>query len=869
MGTRVALIDGSGLAWRAFYAMPGNLAASNGVRTGAVFGFALLFRKLLAGRTPALGAVVFDGPRNRASRLRIDPNYKANRGPTPHGLREQLPLIERLIAAHNYPILRVPEVEADDVIATLAGQAVERGHEVWIVSGDKDFAQLVSDRVRLFDPTKEVLYDPHLVQVKWGVSPQQFADRLALIGDPIDHVPGVPGIGPKTGADLLARFGSVQGVLANTAQLKPAIRERIESHRDQLERNLALTTLDTAVPLPVGIADLAIRAADPARLNAVYRELEFFSLLSAESVTAVAARAEWFACDTPETAAAAMATELSGLTAFHPLIERTGEISGMAVSPRPGRALWFPDWEVLRPWLEDPARPKVVHPYRTVLRVLGGKGVVLRGVVGDPGLASYLLDPSGQPPHTLEQIARTALHAAVQPLKGVVGSGKAVLRFDALPPGRAGAYACHLADVCGAAWTALAPRLMTDGLDRLYAEVDLPLSETLARMERAGIAVDRKRLEALERVFEAERTRLAEEACELAGRAFNLGSTKQLGAVLFEELRLPVKKTTKTGYATDSETLEKLRAQHPIVARVLRWRTLAKLIDTTTRVLIHAIDPRDGRVHATFQQTVAASGRLITTDPDLQRTPVRTGEFRQVRDAFVAEPGWLLISADWSQIELRVLAHLSQDANLLAAFSAGRDVHRETAAELFGVSAEEVSREQRDVGKTVNFATLYGQGATALAAQLHLPRATAQRYIDRFFAHYQGVAAWKEKTVTDGHLQGYVATPHGRRRYIPELQSNNFADRAYGERIAANAPIQGAAADLCKLAMLAIDRELLERGLRSRLVLQVHDELVVESPVEEVVAVTELVRRHMEGGIRLSVPLVVDLGIGATWAEAH
>jgi DNA polymerase-1 len=888
MGARVALIDGAGLAWRAFYAMPGNLATTAGIRTGAAYGFAQMFRKLLAGRTPTLGAVIFDGPRNRESRLLIDPTYKANRGPTPPELREQLPLIERLIRAHNYPILRIPGVEADDVIATLCRQAVAAGHEVWVVSGDKDFAQLVTDRVRLFDATKEVLYDANLVRVKWGVTPEKFADRLALLGDPVDHVPGLPGIGPKTAAELLEHWGSVDAILANTAALKPKIGAVIEAHRAQLERNLALTRLDDAVPLPVGIEGLPIPPTDPAELNAVYRELEFFSLLSAEEVADVGARGEWFACDTPETAAAAIAAELAGPrpVALHVLVELTsrlgpppagppgeahhvGEIAGIAVSPHPGRALWFPGWQVLRPWLEDASRPKIVHQARTAIGALGRHGVALRGVVGDPALASYLLDPSGHPPHHLEQIARVVLHTGVQPLKGVIGSGRGYLRFEQLPPGRAGAYACHLADVAGAAWAALSPQLALAGLDGLYAEVDLPLADTLARMERIGIKVDPLRLATMERTFEEEKRRVAEQIHQLAGREFNVGSLKQLGQVLFEELKLPVLKKTKTGYSTDSETLEKLRPKHEIIDLVLRWRTLAKLIDTYTTVLSRAIDPRDGRVHTSFQQTVAVSGRLITTEPDLQRTPVRTGEFRQIREAFVAEPGWLLVSADWSQIELRVLAHVSQDPHLLAAYTAGRDVHRETAAELFGIPADRVTRPQRDVGKTVNFATLYGQGATALALQLGIPRKQAKEYIDRFFAHYEGVAAWKQQVVTDAYLHGYTTTIRGRRRYIPELQSNNFTDRAYGERIAANAPIQGSAADLCKMAMLAIDREILARGLRARLVLQVHDELVLEVPSEEVEALKELVRRHMEGVAQLSVPLAVDVGVGPTWAAAH
>jgi DNA polymerase-1 len=388
-------------------------------------------------------------------------------------------------------------------------------------------------------------------------------------------------------------------------------------------------------------------------------------------------------------------------------------------------------------------------------------------------------------------------------------------------------------------------------------------------MERRGVRVDPLRLAALERDLESEKQSIERTAWELAGRGFNIGSIKQLGAVLYEDLGLPILKKTKTGYATDSETLEKLAPKHPIIRHVLRWRTVAKLIDTYTTVLQAAIDPRDGRVHATFQQTVGASGRLITTEPDLQRTPVRTGEFRQVRAAFTAAPGSQLVSADWSQIELRVLAHISGDLRLISAFANHRDVHRETATELFAVRADEVTAEQRNVGKTVNFATIYGQGATSLAQQLGISRTKAKEYIDRFFAHYYGVAAWRERVVTDGYVNGYVTTLWGRRRYIPELLSHNFTDRAYGERIATNAPIQGTSADLCKAAMLAIDADLRERGLAAHLVLQIHDELVLEVPDAEVPIVAPLVKQHMEGVATLQVPLSTEVGVGATWADAH
>lgn len=887
MSARVALIDGNGLAYRAFFAMPGDLRTADGTLTGAVYGFAQMFRKLIGGRTPTLGAVVFDGAGNKASRTALDPSYKSARLAFPPQLAPQMPWIERLIRAHNYPILRVPGVEADDVIATLCRQAVEAGHEVYIVSGDKDFAQLVSDRVRLFDATKEVTYDADLVRRKWGVLPASFPDFLALAGDPSDQIPGAPGIGPKTACKLLAEHGSVDGLYAALDQLPARTASILREHEAQVRTSRKLAVVDQHTPLDVHVSELTVPPTDPGELNALYRELEFYSLLSAEEVADVGEdTGEWAIADTPELARAALAGECTGdfVVGVHVLQELSheglpgfphlvGELTGIALSPRPGRAVYFPldgvPLDVLAPWLEDERQPKAFHEVKLAMVPLAAAGVGLQGVVGDSALASYLVDPTKHQPHRLEQVAREYLRTAIQPLKGVVGSAKTFVRFRDLPPGRAGAYACHLADTVRGAWEVLEPRLHADEMWSLYEDLDLPLSATLARMELAGIRVDPLRLVRLDAELNAEKDAIAREIHEIAGREFHVGSLKQLGTVLFDEMKLPIIKRTKTGYATDSETLEKLADRSPIIPKILRFRSISKLIDAYTQVLLRSVDPRDGRIHATFNQTVAASGRLITGEPDLQRTPVRTGEYRQIREAFVASPGHKLVSGDWSQIELRVMAHLARDYRLISAFTEGRDVHRETAAELFGVPAADVTGEQRSIGKTVNFATIYGQGATSLGTKLGIPRPKAKEYIDRFFEHYEGVARWKESTITEAYLDGFVTTMWKRRRYIPELKSHNFTDRAYGERIATNAPIQGTAADLCKAAMLRIDEALLDRGLQARLVLQIHDELVLEVPDEEVDAVVPLVREHMEKVADLAVPLAVEVGVGRTWADAH
>lgn len=881
MPDRVALIDGTGLVYRAWYAIPSRLKTRKGLHTNAIYGFAQMFRKLLAGRKPRYGAVVFDAPGRTTFRDRAYAGYKAHRPRMPDALREQLPWIEKLVEAHDFPILRVPGVEADDVIATLSRQAVERGLEVVIVSGDKDFAQLVSDRVRLFDSTGEIFYDRELVRRRFGVPPERIVDFLALVGDASDNVPGVRGIGPKTAAELLQQHGDLDAILS--ADIGGRAGRALEGQEEQAKLSRELVTLHQHVELPLTIDDLQVPEPDSAKLNAIYRELEFFSLLSVDEV-AEATRdrsARFFVVDDPEAVRVALERECSdGPVALVCLTDLpshlVGEVAGIALSPRPGFGLYFPfrgngrvlDPELLRPWLEDPDKPKVCHECKRDWVALQRLGIELRGVVGDTALASYLVDPTGLVPHRLEQVAREYLQRALQPMRTVIGSGRQARRFTELTVDRAGAWACHNAEAIGAAWPVLKRRVRDADQWSNLCDVDMPLSYVIGRMELNGVRVDKEPLRRLEERYEAERKAIEAEMHALVGHPFNPGSLPQLGTVLFDELGLPASRRTRTGWSTASDVLEGLVDAHPVVPLVLRWRTLAKLVNTYTRVLRAAVR-EDGRVHATFQQTVGASGRLISTDPDLQRTPVRTEELREIREAFVADEGHLLLSADWSQIELRLLAHFSEDPALVEAYTEGLDVHARTASQLFGVPVDQVDATQRNVGKTVNFATIYGQGAAALARQLGISRAEAKRYIDTFFATHDGVRRWRDDTITEAHIRGFVTTLLGRRRLIPELSSNNPTDRAYGERIAVNTPIQGSAADLCRLAMLRIDRALRERQMRSKLVLQIHDELVFEVPVSEVEELTSLVREAMCGVADLRVPLVIDVGVGESWARAH
>ena len=895
---RVVLIDGSALIFRAFFAIPGTFRTTTGIPTNATYGFALMFRKLLEGKTPAFGAVVFDAP-GRTFRDERFPQYKAQRPRMQPDMRTQIPWIHKVVDAHDYPLIEVEGYEADDVIGTLTRQAVEAGYEVHIVSGDKDFAQLVGEQVRMVDTVKDVSYDAELVRKKWGVRPELFIDYLALIGDKVDNIPGVPGVGPKTAKKLLEEYGDLETVLANAEAQKGKLRERLIEHADDARLSQELATIDTNVPLAIGLEDIRTTPVDVGRVDALYRELEFFSLLSGDDAAELAKEGDLGALGSLEEAEGFVA-ELGGPVALFPIAAGPsvvyGTLVGCALAAVPdapvggegfgggegagGEAIVArylpilgpggvgePALELLRGLVEDPSIPKVTHDLREVDCVLRGAGMAIAGVVGDTRLASFLIDPTRDIPHRLDQITRTWLHRTLLPMEDLLGSGKKRRPITEVPLDELGVHAAHLVAAVAEAWPILAGALADEGHEDVLHDVSMPLAFVLARMQRVGVRIDPELLSGLEADFVARRDQIEKEVHALAGREFNLGSSKQLGAVLFDELGLPVLKKTKTGYSTAADVLERLAPKHPIAELVLRWRAVAKLVNTYTRVLREAIAPEDGRVHATFQQTVGASGRLITTDPDIQRTPIRTEDGKRIREAFVPREGWVMVSADWSQIELRILAHVTGDERLLEAFRNDEDVHTRTASEIYGIPAAEVDAAQRNVGKTVNFATIYGQGATALGQSLDLPRKDAKALIDRYFEVYSGVREWLDATVNEAHQDGFVETMLGRRRYIPELSSNNFTDRAYGERIATNTPIQGSAADLCKLAMLAIARDL--EAMEAEMLLQIHDELIFECPPSELEALKALVKRRMETVVELDVPLRADVGAGGSWAEAH
>jgi DNA polymerase I len=861
--SKLVLIDGSAFVYRAYFAIPGNLSTSKGLPTNAIFGFASMFRKLWSGRRPEYGAVVFDTPAPTHRKQRY-PEYKANRPPMEDKLSVQLPWIDRVVEAQGMPILRLAGYEADDVIGTLADRGTAAGMEVVIVSSDKDFAQLISGSVRMFDSIRDVTYDAELVKKKWGVRPEQIPDLLGLMGDELDNIPGVTGIGQKGAATLLEKYGTLEAILEHTAELKGKQRAALESHRDVAKLSKELATIDRHAPIVAPIESLLIPELDTQRLNALYRELELYSFLSAEerahdpSATAIAVRV----VGDGDRDALLTAVKASAPLVIHPLVAAGPSFAGtlLGVGLVAGEGVWFvtPSDPLLASIIEDPSSPKILHDVQVAYTMFPG----LVGVTGDTMLASFLVEPTKVIPHRLEGVVREYLHRTVPTEKDLAA-------LDRVDQAALASFAGAAAQAIAELWPILSAKLDALGQRDNHDRVDLPLAKLLATMRASGIKVDRIDLAKLGEELRVNLGALEARIHALAGTPLNVGSTKQLAKVLFEDLKLPVLKRTKTGYSTDSEVLERLAPKHEIARLVLDHRKTAKLINTYTDVLQAAVDPQTGRIHARFQQTTSATGRLISTDPDLQRTPTRTTEGRRIRRAFVADPGRAILSADWSQIELRLLAHFSADPILVGALNSGEDVHRRTASQLTGKTPAEVTPEERVLGKTINFATIYGQGASALAQILGIERSDAERYIAEYFRTYAGVKDWLDETIATAHERGFVETLLGRRRYVAELSSYNPIDRAAGERIAANTVIQGSAADLCKLAMLEIDRRLRSEGLGAELVLQIHDELLYECPLAEVDRARVVILDVMQHVRPLAVPLVAELGVGPTWGDAH
>jgi DNA polymerase-1 len=930
----LTLIDGSGFIFRAYHAVP-PLTSSKGVPTNAVLGFANMLLKALREHAPTHVAMVLDVSR-RSFRTELDPTYKAQRPAPPDDLVPQFPLVRDVTRALSVPILEQEGFEADDIIATLATHARGHGWEVVIVTGDKDFGQLVDDKIRLYDPMAEARGQggwsgPAEVEAKMGVPPAQVIELQALLGDKVDNVPGIPGVGEVTAAALIRHFGSIEALLSRSEEIPQAVKrggeklkEKVVAGAERLRLNRKLVTLDAHMALPWDPEQLVRRPVDGERAKALFTELEFTRLLrelpalvAATPTTIQTATAAPTPTPTatpttaPTTAAIPTATpsptatptstelvlDLSALAAAVKALASAPELGlllvGTGTAPRSdplvglalaggGRAFYLPLGhrylgapaplpagavaEALRPLLAA-GRPVHAHDRKATAHRLAKLGLELGAPGEDTDLMSRLLMPTRRE-HGLGEVARERLSLELPP-DPVAGEKRGGTGHEGAEVERVAAWAGSGAAALPALAAALGAGLEAVGLTALYRDIERPLVPVLLDLERAGIAVDSAAMEAMSAEFGAAIDALEQRLTEAAGHPFNVASTRELARVLFEELGLPVQKKLKTGPSTDVEVLEKLAEQHPLPGLVLEHRSLSKLKGTYVDALPLLVDPADGRIHTTFHQAGAATGRLSSVDPNLQNIPVRTELSRRIRAAFVAPPGRRLVSADYSQIELRILAHYADDPALLESFRKGEDVHTRTAAETFGVAAEAVTSDQRRVAKVLNFGIAYGLSAFGLSQRLGLPPREAQGIIDRYFARYAGVKRWLDAIVAEARRSGEVRTLFGRLRPMPEIAARNQALRQAAERTAVNTPIQGTAADVVKIAMLRVQAALARERLDARMLLQVHDELVLEAAEGAVEPVEALLRREMAGAASLAVPLLVEVGHGRSWAEAH
>jgi len=919
MSTRkLVLVDGSSYLYRAFHALP-PLTNSRGEPTGAVLGVLNMLAKLLKEESPDRIAVVFDAP-GRTFRDDLFDQYKAHRAPMPDDLRAQIQPLLDAVAAMGLPLLRVAGVEADDVIGTLARRGAEAGFSVLISTGDKDMAQLVGPRVELVNTMSNTRLDRVGVKVKFDVFPEQIVDYLALVGDTSDNIPGVKGVGPKTAAKWLNQYDSLDALLAHAHEIPGKVGENLRNELPALELSRRLATIDTNLPLELTPDELTPRAADLALLRDLYTRLELRLLLksleASEPAAAPAGGDAFAAAPAPAespTASFGMAsgkpignyTTISDLEVFAAWLAKLASapltsfdtetdslnymrarIVGLSFAVVPGEAAYVPlghDYagappqldrdrvlEALKPWLEDADRPKLGHHLKFDAHVLANYGIRIAGQRYDSMLESYVLNSVGNR-HDMDSTAQRYLGRKTIHFEDVAGKGAKQLTFNQVPVDRAAEYAAEDADVTLQLHRALWPQIAAlPKLAALYETIEQPLVPVLYRMERTGVLVDA----ALLRVQSGELTMRMRELEALAhaeaGGSFNLDSPKQLQEILFGKLGIPVSRKTPTGQpSTAEDVLEELAERFPLPRLILEYRGVAKLKSTYTDKLPELIEPATGRIHTSYHQAVAATGRLSSSDPNLQNIPIRTPEGRRIRQAFIAPPGFTLVAADYSQIELRIMAHLSGDAGLLRAFAEDRDVHQATAAEVFGVALSEVTPDHRRSAKAINFGLIYGMSAFGLARQLGIGRGEAQRYVELYFERYPGVKRYMEETRRQAHETGFVETVAGRRLYLPEIQSRNQALRQYAERSAINAPMQGTAADIIKRAMIDIDDWLQSGGVGARMIMQVHDELVLEVADPEVARVTEGLRERMARAAELRVPLRVDIGVGKNWDEAH
>jgi len=897
----LVLIDGSSYLYRAFHALP-DLATSSGQHTGAVLGVLNMVNKLIREHAPAHVAVVMDaaGPTFRDELFKA---YKAQRPPMPDELRSQVqPLID-IVEAMGIPLLRVSGVEADDVIGTLATQASAQGLDTLVSTGDKDMAQLVSDQVTLVDTMSGRTLDRAGVQEKFGVTPEQIVDYLALVGDSSDNIPGVPKVGPKTAAKWLQQYGSLDEIVAHADEIGGKVGESLRAHLDALDLSRQLATIRCDVALDRSPAELVPGSADSERLRELYGQLELRSLLrqlgedeataddsdtgepaaapqtNYETVLDESALARWI--DKIEAAElVALDTETTSLNYME------AEIVGLSLAVSTGEAAYIPLAHVypghpdqlersavlkrLKPWLEAESRAKVGHHLKYDAHVLANHGIRLAGIRHDTMLESYVLDSTATR-HDMDSVARRYLGIETIKYEDVAGKGARQIGFEQVPLEQAAPYAAEDADITLRLHETLWPKLAAlPDLASVYTDIEQPLIGVLTAMEETGVLVDVQALKRMSSEFAGQLAELEKEAHQEAGRPFNLGSPRQLTEILFEEQALPVVRKTPTGQpSTAEDVLEELAVEYPLPRLILRHRGLAKLKSTYTDKLPQLVAARTGRIHTSYHQAVAATGRLSSSDPNLQNIPIRTAAGRRIRQAFIAPQKQLLLAADYSQIELRIMAHLSGDEGLLRAFADDQDIHQATAAEVFGTPLEQVDSEQRRSAKAINFGLIYGMSAFGLARQLGIGREQAQQYVTRYFERYPGVRDYMDRTREQAREQGYVETVFGRRLYLPEIKARQAQRRQYAERSAINAPMQGTAADIIKRAMISVHAWLQAEQVPARLIMQVHDELVLEVARDAATEVSERLVQLMSAAAELRVPLRVHAGTGSNWDEAH
>lgn len=887
------LVDGSSYLYRAFHAMP-SLTNSKGFPTGAVYGVINMLRKLLADYDPHYIAVVFDA-KGKTFRDEMYDKYKANRTEMPNDLIPQIAPIQAIIKALGIPLLMIEGVEADDVIGTLAKHAKEKGMSTLISTGDKDLAQLVNQHVTLVNTMTGSILNPDTVKEKFGVTPAQVIDYLALVGDSVDNIPGVPQVGPKTAAKWLQEYGSLDNIVTNADKIKGKVGENLKAAIAQLPLSKALATIKLDVALDIDFSDLQRKASDSDLLIKLYQELEFKTWLSEllekntekhqskysnyETLFTQKQLREWlnllttldiFAFDT-ET------TDLNYMDA---------ELVGLSFAIEPGKAAYLPlahnyneapqqlsRDEVLaqlKPILENPNIKKIGHNIKYDKEVLANYNIQLKGIAFDTMMESYILD-SAATKHDMNTLALKYLGWRAIPYEDIAGKGAKQIPFNQVTIEKASVYAAEDADITLQLHQALHPRIMKEpGLKRIFEELELPLISVLASVERHGVLIDTLMLDKQTLELEKRLAGLEQEIFVISEEEFNLNSPKQLQEILFGKLKLPMlQKTPKGQPSTADAVLQELALEYIFPKLIIEYRSLSKLITTYTRKLPELIHPKTKRLHTSYNQTGAATGRLSSSDPNLQNIPVRTEEGRRIRQAFIAPPGYKIISADYSQIELRIMAHISDDPNLLSAFHQNLDIHKATAAEVLGLSLEDVSYEERRRAKAINFGLIYGMSAFGLAKQLGIERQAAQNYIDLYFTRYPNVKAYMENTRSLAHSHGYVETLHGRRLYLSDINSSQIPRQKAAERAAINAPLQGSAADIIKRAMITLDLWLQTHPeVDAKMVMQVHDELVFEVADKDVEAFKEIINEHMMKAGSLKVPLLVEIGVGDNWDAA-